>query len=140
MDTFWGFRTFDKDFNLDIDGRLKRLIIRRGFKISAIAIENVIMTNDKVEYCAVVKAPHEEDGEIPFVYVVLKDQYLNDSDLVENELKDLCLKKLPEYYIPNNYSFVKSLPYTKNGKLDIISLEKDALNQVSDELNKHKSR
>lgn len=132
---------FDGDSNLMIDGRLKRLIIRRGFKISAVAIENVIMKNKNVESCAVVKAPHDEDGETPFVFIVLKKNIAFNTSILD-EIKKMCLSELPEYYIPefNNFSIVEELPYTKNGKLDLIFLEKLAIDELNKENINHKVR
>lgn len=125
---------FDNDANLMIDGRLKRLIIRRGFKISAVAIENVIMKNENVESCAVVKAPHDEDGETPFVFIVLKENISYNTQILK-EINEMCLTELPEYYVPefNNFVIVKELPYTKNGKLDLVSLEKIASSEIKTE-------
>lgn len=132
---------FDEDSNLVIDGRLKRLIIRRGFKLSAVAIENLIMKNSNVESCAVVKAPHEEDGETPFVYIVLKQSNINKSEILD-EIRKMCASELPEYFIPefDNYSIIKELPHTKNGKLDLISLENMAANEIELMNNRQKSR
>ncbi len=122
------------DSSLSIDGRYKRLIIRRGFKISARAIENIIMQNKNVENCAVVKAPDINDGEIPFVYIVLKEKNIDVNTLI-TELITACQKELPEYYVPNKFVTVNSLPYTKNNKLDLIYLEEEALKLINLENN-----
>lgn len=121
----------DDDGNLTIDGRIKRLIIRRGFKISAVAIENIVMKNNNVDSCVVVKKIDEEDGEVPYVYLILNDRVNNDSMKLQviEEIQLLCKKELPEYYIPNNFKIISQFPYTKNGKLDLLKLEDMANNE-----------
>ena len=51
------------------------------------------------------------------------------------EINEMCLTELPEYYVPefNNFVIVKELPYTKNGKLDLVSLEKIASSEIKTE-------
>ena len=119
------------DTSLSIDGRYKRLIIRRGFKVSAKAIENVIMKNAKIENCAVVKAPDIDDGEIPFVYLVLKEKNVDVNSIIV-EVKSLCQKELPEYYLPSQFIVVNTLPYTKNNKLDLVRLESEAIRLINE--------
>lgn len=119
------------DTSLSIDGRYKRLIIRRGFKVSAKAIENVIMKNTHIENCAVVKAPDIDDGEIPFVYLVLKEKNVDINNIIV-EIKALCQKELPEYYLPSQFIVVNTLPYTKNNKLDLVRLESEAIRLINE--------
>ena len=119
------------DTSLSIDGRYKRLIIRRGFKVSAKAIENVIMKNTHTENCAVVKAPDIDDGEIPFVYLVLKEKNVDINNIIV-EIKALCQKELPEYYLPSQFIVVNTLPYTKNNKLDLVRLESEAIRLINE--------
>lgn len=132
---------FDKDSTLVVDGRLKRLIIRRGFKLSAVAIEDLIMKNSNIDSCAVVKAPHEEDGETPFVYLVLKEKATNKGEILD-EVRKMCISQLPEYFVPefDNYLIVNELPHTKNGKLDLNLLENIAASEVESTNKRQKSR
>lgn len=122
---------FSEDGMLDIDGRLKRLIIRRGFKVSAVAIENVIMQNEKIESCAVVKAPHQEDGEVPLAYIVVKPEYIDQTAIILEEVEESCKNELPEYSVPSNYLRIDELPYTRNGKLDQVLLEAMAVSDIN---------
>lgn len=127
----------DDKGNLTIDGRIKRLIIRRGFKISAVAIENVIMKNSDVNSCVVVKKNDEIDGEVPYVYLVLNEKIKDDIIKMQvlKKIQQLCQKELPEYYIPNNYKIISQLPYTKNGKIDLLKLE-DMANEEQNKISK----
>lgn len=115
-----------EDGQVFIDGRLKRLIIRKGFKISAVAIENVITKHSDVDTCAVVKVVDECDGEVPFTFIVLKDTADKSHNKIISELVAECKKSLPEFSQPEYYEIIDSLPYTKTQKVDIISLEKEA--------------
>jgi len=112
--------------NLFIVDRLKRMIIRYdGFKVFPSLIEQVIGSHEAVESCKVVGTPDIEhsQGKLPKVHVVLKEEFkLNELKVVE-ELKQLCLDKLPEYMQPCDYKVREDLPLTNVGKIDYRALE-----------------
>ena len=83
------------------------------------------MKNANVDSCVVVKKNDEDDGEVPYVYLILNERVNSDNMSLQiiNEIKQLCSKELPEYYIPNNFKIISQFPYTKNGKLDLLKLE-----------------
>lgn len=122
----------EKDGNIYIDGRLKRLIIRRGFKVSAAAIEEVIMKNDMVEDCAVVKIPHKEDGEIPVAFIKIQANFFKNSAEIIDDILKKCKEDLPEYYFPSKILLIDEMPYTINGKMDFNKLEEMANYKIND--------
>lgn len=118
----------DEDGFLYIDGRYKRMIVRYdGFKVFPSFIEDIVKVHPAVKSCCIVGKNDEinAQGQNPYVYVVLNDEYLNfDSSIIEFEIMELCKKKIPEYAWPVGIEFISKLPVTSIGKIDFVSLEK----------------
>lgn len=116
---------FDEDGQLYIDGRIKRIITRRGFKIYPSYIESLILTHPAVKDCAVVGVPDKEEINIPVANIVLKDDTDNEAikeqviDFIDKKIKD----ELPDYSVMAGYNFLTELPSTPIGKLDFKKLE-----------------
>ena len=117
---------FDKDGMLYIDGRIKRIITRRGFKIYPSHVESLILRHPAVKKCAVVGVEDPEELNIPVANIVLKEDC--DTKEMRNEVIDfidLTIKQeLPDYSIMAGYNFLDDLPLTPIGKLDFKKLEK----------------
>lgn len=112
--------------NLFIVDRLKRMIIRYdGFKVFPSLIEKVIGSHYAVEACKVVGIPDidHSQGKLPKTHIVLKDEYKENKNQIINELRSLCLEKLPEYMQPIDYKVRETLPLTSVGKVDYRALE-----------------
>lgn len=119
----------DEDGCVFIEGRIKRMIIRYdGFKVFPPVIEKVIMHNQYVKAVCVVGVPDtiKSHGKLPLAYIVAEDSI--DRTIIKNELIELCKNELPEYAQPLDYRFIDSLPLTTIGKVDYLSLEKEAEN------------
>ena len=117
---------FDNDGMVYIDGRIKRIITRRGFKIYPAYVEELIMEHPYIKECAVVGVQDPEELNIPVANIVLKDGYNSKEN--EDEVVEYIDKKiretLPEYTVMAGYNFLEELPKTSIGKLDFIKLEK----------------
>lgn len=117
---------FDNDGMVYIDGRIKRIITRRGFKIYPAYVEELIMEHPYIKECAVVGVQDPEELNIPVANIVLKDGYNSKEN--EDEVVEYIDKKiretLPEYTVMAGYNFLEELPKTPIGKLDFIKLEK----------------
>ncbi|MDD2378152.1 MAG: class I adenylate-forming enzyme family protein, partial [Bacilli bacterium] len=123
----------DEDGMVFIDGRIKRLIIRQdGFKVYPFLIEEVIASHYAVEQCKVVGIPDLDysQGSVPKAHIILKEGYEDSADLIQSEIKQLCIQKLPEYAQPREYKFRNAFPFTSIGKVDFMALEnEDALKE-----------
>lgn len=109
------FAYMDEKGRIVITGRLKDLIINKGFNIYPQEIENVIMSHPNVIRVGVVGCKDPMVGEIPVAYVQLKE---NDPQC-EKALKDLCAKNLASYKIPRSFvCSTQELPMTVTGKVD----------------------
>lgn len=117
---------FDEDGMLYIDGRIKRIITRRGFKIYPSYVESLIMKHPAVQSCAVVGVPDEEEINIPVANIVLKEGYNTKETKKEviDYINVTILKELPDYSVMAGYNFLDELPLTPIGKLDFKALEK----------------
>ena len=113
----------DEDGFLTLQGRARRVIVRRGFKISAYTIEDKICEHPGVKECVAVEVEDSEEEHVPMVFIVLKEGNTTDADVRESIIAK-CRSELKEYEIPKHIQFVKQLPYTQNNKYDFRTLEK----------------
>ncbi len=118
---------FDKDGLVYIDGRIKRIITRRGFKIYPLYVEELIMRHPAIKQCAVVGVEDPKEINIPVANIVLKDEYKDNEQIKEeviNYINDIIEKNLPEYSMMAGFNFLDEMPLTPIGKLDFKALEK----------------
>lgn len=91
-------------------GRKSSDIIKSGgYKISALEIENVLLSCTGVNECAVVALPDEVWGERIVAVIV--------GTATEATLKAWTADRLSQYKIPRQYYFVASLPRNAMGKV-----------------------
>ncbi len=115
----------DNDGCLFIKGRIKRLIIKRGMKVFPIELENLI-ANANIEgiaNCCVFGVSDEIYREVPVVQVQIKDEFLQREEEILEQIKEICIKNLPEYAVPSDY-FVEDIPQTAMGKNDFVRARK----------------
>jgi long-chain acyl-CoA synthetase len=103
----------DEDGDLILVGRSKELIIRGGYNISPIEVEDVLHLHPKVLDAAVVGVPHEVLGEDVAAAVVLRAG----ETLGEDELLRWCRERLADNKVPRLVLFVDTLPYNQNAKV-----------------------
>ena len=106
--------------------RIKRMIIRSGFKVFPSEIENLFLSCEEVEACAVIGVPDNIDVTAPEVHVVLKDEYKSQEDNIKLKLMQLFKESsLPPYFEPVEYVFRDTIPLTNIGKIDFVSLQNE---------------
>ncbi len=109
---------------LYITGRLKDLIIHKGFNIYPQEIENVITSHPNVLRVGVIgrKGEGEFDGEeVPVAYVQIREKHPK----MEEELKKLCMQQLAPYKVPKVFiCSTDELATTATGKVDKKVLRK----------------
>ena len=113
----------DEDGYVFLKGRLRRVIIRLGFKISAYTIEDKISEHPAVKECVAVEVKDKDEEHVPMAFVLLNEGY-NDETAVINDILKKCEKELKAHEIPKHIKVVPELPYTQNGKYDFRALEK----------------
>lgn len=103
--------------------RLKRVIVSSGFNVYPSLIEEVIASHPKVAHCSVVAIPHPYKIHAAKAYIVLKANE-KITNIIKQEIKELCEKNLAKYSIPKEFEFIDALPTTLYGKVDYQALEK----------------
>ncbi|MDE4974155.1 AMP-binding enzyme, partial [Francisella tularensis] len=76
----------DAQGRLVISGRIKHMMIVSGFNVFPKEVELVLPEREEIEDAAVIKGHSNETGEMPFAFVVLK----NDKKLTEKEIFKYC--------------------------------------------------
>lgn len=95
---------------LKIKGRNDDLIIKAGMNIYPQEIEGTLKSNNKVKEVLVYKIDNEKYG----VQIGLK--IVGDFKNIK-EVKELCIKTLPAFQIPNIIEIVEELPKNASGKI-----------------------
>lgn len=120
----------DEDGVVFIKDRMKRMIIRSGFKVFPSEMENLYLKHIAVEACAVVGIPDLIDVSVPKVHIVLKKEYKNQEEQVKKELEKMFSESvLPPYFEPVEYKFRDSMPLTGIGKVDFVALQNEEIGQ-----------
>src|SRR5262249_1593884 len=103
----------DSEGYIEVCDRKKDLIISGGENISSIEVEGFLYKHPAVLEAAVVAAPDERWGEVPYAIVVLKPG----ADATEAALIKFCRDSLAHYKCPERIDFIEALPRTATGKI-----------------------
>ena len=123
----------DEDGFVFITGRLKRIYTTRTdaqgaiFHIFPDYIADTICNVDSVKDCAVVCIPDPVLKSIPIAFITSEQK---SSDVVEDVIT-YCEKMLPEHSRPKTIHVIEQIPHTIAGKIDYLTLEKLAEEQIN---------
>ena len=92
--------------------RKKDMIIVSGFNVFPNEIEEVVMMHDGVVEAAAIGIPHEACGEMVKIFVVSKQDDLDEQTLIKH-----CRENLTNYKVPKVVEFRDELPKTNVGKI-----------------------
>jgi len=98
---------------LAIVGRKKEMIIRGGFNVYPVEVEEQIRTIKGVQNVAVIGLPDKVMGE-KVVACVIKSP---DSNLKEEDIINFCKRRLANYKVPSMVVFIDEFPETEMGKI-----------------------
>ncbi|MFW5415587.1 long-chain-fatty-acid--CoA ligase [Nocardiopsis sp. CNT-189] len=121
------FRTGDAavthpDGYVEIQDRIKDVIISGGENISSIEVEGVLLRHPAVQEAAVVGVPHERWGETPKATVVLREG----GSATPEEIIAFARDHLAHFKAPTSVEFADRLPKTATGKIQKYVLRKGA--------------
>lgn len=103
----------DADGFVQLHDRIKDMIIRGGYNIYSIEVENALSFHPAVVECAVVGHPDPVLGEKIHAFV-----YRTEGDDDAEAVKAFCAERLADYKIPDFVTFFDTpLPRNANGKL-----------------------
>lgn len=105
--------TIDAEGYVLIVDRKKDIIISGGENISSVQIEQALYEHPAVLESAVIAAPDEQWGEVPFAIIALR---AGESTTAE-ELTSFCHERLPSFKVPKRFEFVDELPKGGTGKI-----------------------
>jgi len=105
--------TIDSAGYIEVVDRKKDLIISGGENISSIEVEGLLYKHPSVLEAAIVAAPDERWGEVPYAIVVLKEG----AEATDAELIEFCRERLAHYKCPKRVDFISALPRTATGKI-----------------------
>ncbi len=103
----------DEDGDLILTGRCKELIIRGGYNIAPIEIEDVLHDHSAVKDAAVVGVAHELLGEDVAAAVTLA----NGATVSSAELESWCRERLADNKSPRTIVIIDSMPLNQNAKI-----------------------
>lgn len=109
----------DEDGNYLYVSRRDRMVKKRGYRVELGEIEAGLYKHPNVEEAAVIALSSEENGVQIKAYLSFK----NGQNPSRIELKRFCAEKLPNYMIPDFFSFLESLPKTSTSKIDYQKLK-----------------
>jgi natural product biosynthesis luciferase-like monooxygenase protein/amino acid adenylation domain-containing protein len=100
------------DGNLQHLGRLDNQVKINGFRIELTEIESVLLEFSQVEN-AVVVAKENDNGNKSIIAFIIGNEMID-----EQKLRDVAIRKLPNYMIPDYFIQIEKFPLTPNGKID----------------------
>ena len=104
----------DPEGFLWIEGRVSDMINRGGLKVFPGDVEEVLRLDPAVADCAVVGAPDERLGEVPWAFVVPADPSMT---LDPKLLAATARERLAPYKVPTRFIAVAELPRNEAGKV-----------------------
>lgn len=110
----------DEDGFLFLLGRADGAIIRGGFKILPVTIENALALHPAVAAVAVVGVKDRRLGEVPAAVIELKTDASTTAEALEEHLR----KYVPSTHIPVHWRILDKLPRTPSMKIDLGALRR----------------
>jgi acetyl-CoA synthetase len=97
-------------------GRLDDVMNVAGHRLGTMELESAVSEVEKVAEAAVAARADAEKGEVPDVYVVLREG-IEPSDEVAAEIVAAVEQEIGKFARPANVMFVDDLPKTRSGKI-----------------------
>lgn len=107
----------DRKNNLFYLGRKKNIVKRSGINIYPEDIENILLKNSKIKEVAVI--PYVKNSSTKLILFVKKEHKLS-----YELIRDICLKKLSTFQLPNNIKLIRKFPKTSSNKIDKLKIKK----------------
>ncbi|GJQ76618.1 hypothetical protein Trydic_g15480 [Trypoxylus dichotomus] len=105
---------YDEDGYFFIVDRIKELIKYKGFQIAPAELEQILLTNPKIQDAGVIGVPDEDCGEIPLAFIVKQPSAtLNEGEVKEHLAKFVSKNK----YLYGGVRFIQEIPRTPSGKI-----------------------
>jgi len=106
----------ERDGYFRILGRLDDVMNVAGHRLGTMELESAVSEVEQVAEAAVVAASHPEKGEVPDVYVILREGVVP-SDDVRDAIVGAIEEEIGPFARPDAVVFVDDLPKTRSGKI-----------------------
>jgi long-chain acyl-CoA synthetase len=106
--------TLDDNGRLAVRGRLKDVIIHKGFNIYPAEIENILLSHPAVFKAAVIGQSEDASGQVPIAFVAVRYKDAQLEELLHNH----CINHLAFYKLPRKIVCLDDLPMNATGKID----------------------
>lgn len=110
-------------------GRADEVLNVSGHRLGTIEIEDALIASNEIAEAAVFGRPDPVKGEVIVAFVVVKDEFEGDGELV-NSIRKKIRSDLGPVYVPEEIHIVKSLPKTRSGKIMRRVVKAVALQQL----------
>ncbi len=115
-----------EDGALYIEGRKKQIIRVGSYTVLPTEIEEVVLTSPTIGLAAVIAVPHKIYGDEVWLFVIPEHGQTVD----ENEIIQMCRKKLAKFKVPRKVFIRENIPTTRIGKVDRIALREEVLESL----------
>ena len=106
---------------IEIQDRLKDVIISGGENISSVEVENVLYQLPQIAEAAIIGVPDERWGETGIAFISLKEgESLEEKDIIQH-----CIDNLAKFKVPKSVEFIDALPRNATGKVLKRNLRED---------------
>ncbi|MFB6191839.1 MAG: acetate--CoA ligase [Haloarculaceae archaeon] len=117
----WNYKAGDgavhaKDGYWRILGRLDDVMNVAGHRLGTMELESAVAEVEAVAEAAVAAREHPEKGEVPDVYVILREG-VEPTDAVRADIINAVEEEIGAFARPSNVIFVDELPKTRSGKI-----------------------
>lgn len=107
---------------LKFTGRLKDMLRVGGENVSAMEVENFLLTHPQIKQVQVIGVPDPRLTEVGMAFVELKEG----EEATEEDIIAYCRGRIANFKIPRYVVFVKEFPMTGSGKIQKYKLREKA--------------
>ncbi len=108
-----------EDGSLKFMGRIKDIVRVGGENVSAMEVENYVLSHPKVKNVSIIAAPDDRLTEVCMAIVQLKEG----EEATEDDIIGYCRGKIANFKIPRHVRFVSEFPMTGSGKVQKFVLK-----------------
>ena len=109
------FRMFDlatiNNKNIFVHGRTDDVINIRGHRIGSEEIESIVLRIKEIYECCAISIINELEGHVIYLFVVSKDNNLN------NKISKKIVSNFGTFALPKEIYYISELPKTRSGKI-----------------------
>jgi acetyl-CoA synthetase len=107
----------DEDGYFWIIGRVDDVINVSGHRMSTAEVESAIVSHPKVAESAVIGQADEDSGQAIAAFVILEGVADEGNEELEQEIRDLCARRIGKIARPKRIIWTGDLPKTRSGKI-----------------------